>query len=198
MSDEPTKRTQIVLKTTGFTAKVVGNFVPGVGLVDDLISVILSREGDRQRQRVLTLITRLEERLNSEQARVVPPDLFEEVVAKAAIDEDNAKTHFYAGLIELLAREHPASDEVRVLASVLGGLTAAELRRLLSIANDTREDSLPEWLADSFSVRLVGVGLLRAEKPMTLPIGHVDEQTARRLTPLGRRIIDVLKLGSNE
>jgi hypothetical protein len=195
MATELGTRKQMILKTAGFTAKVIGQLVPGVGVVDDLISLMLTRQGDRQAHRVLTLLTRLEERLEAEQAREVPPDLFEEVVAKAAVDEDNAKTNFYAGLIELVAREHPGSDEVRVLASVLGALTAAELRRLLSLGTDTRGDNLPGWLSKSFSSRLEGQGVLLPEKPMTLPIGHEDEQMARRLTPLGHRIVEVLKLG---
>ena len=142
----------------GFIATFVSLWYPAAALSGNVFSLISSNVNARRLKRIESLLHRLEERLDAEAARQVKPDLFEEIIGRAAQDEDAEKVNHYAALIEISPTLQPY--EIRALATLIQSLTVLEILALQAIHRGEKSRvELPPLLADSFWPRIEGFGL---------------------------------------
>jgi hypothetical protein len=180
--------TEITLKGIEIAAKVFGVAVPSVNLLGILIEAVSERKTKRQFQRLEKLISsvipRLE-RLEENLSKQTEPDLLDEILAKAVNDEDEAKTDYYAALIEYCVSGTQDAYQVRLLADAIKGLTPHEIRAFVHFNKHgaVRHD-IPDDLRDIFWDRMSTFGLHPRGK----------KERAESSTVLGDRFLDVCRL----
>jgi len=176
------------LKGIEILAKVLGVAVPPANLLATLIETVRDRKTERQIRKLEELvdevIPRLE-RLEESISKPEDPDLLDEILAKAVNDEHEAKTHYYAALIEYAVSGTREAYQVRLLADAIKGLTPLEIRAFEHFdKHGALRKDIPEDLRDIFWDRICTFGLYpRAEN------GRQGCTTA-----LGVRLLEVCRL----
>jgi hypothetical protein len=167
---------------------IVANVVVG------LAGAITIHEHSRRLKRLERILVLLGAKYSVEELNAVPENPFDEVVAQAVRDEDDDKVPFYGALLSTIISERPSAAETRLLASILRGLTADEMRLMLDVAAGIEPVNPPSLIAQSLAGRLLGVGVIREPVSLlTLSSSAPEYFRVEHITPLGNRVISILQ-----
>jgi len=170
----------------GFTSKLLGHFIPGVGTIGEVIDWYKSQRRKKYVERLKRHLELVDRRLTDLQRQLTPEevDLFEEILEAAVREEDKAKSAYYAGLVEYYVRHETDAAVVRLLANSLKALSAWELMILRKLHKGGQKVFFrSDVLGQSVFLRLEGLGLYDGKQ--TPP---------RKVTPLGKMLREVIEL----
>ena len=163
-------------------SKALGYIWPGAQAVSDVIEWYKSRRIEKQVERLRRFVSAVDTRLACLERKLTSQevDLFEEILESAVREEDDAKSVYYAALVQYYMTQEVDAPIVRLLANSLKTLSAWELE---AFKRGQKRFSPSDVLGQSMLIRLEGLGLYDGKQ--TRP---------RKVTPLGKKLREVIDL----
>jgi hypothetical protein len=185
--------TDLAFKGAEIVARVFGLREPVAATLGILVGAINDHRRKRQFQRLEKVVSSVEARLGRLEGDLRRPqeqNLLHEILAKAANDEGEDKTRYYAALIEYCVSGTQDAYQVRLLGDAFKKLTAHEIKAFLHFGrHGALRHDIPDDLRDIFWDRVCTAGLYRREK--------VPTNRAEYTTFLGKRFLEVCELATS-